>query len=155
MARVPHIHSPCPLRMSSAPQPGRDFCGQCQRKVNNLDLMTAGEREVFFSNCGETVCVAYTLRRPMRASIALGASLVAAAVLAGAPEVLPPAAGDTTMPESTSATAAEEEMELVIVTGGTVVRDELQWVDEADAAMPHKADLPEIAAVTWLPIPKS
>jgi hypothetical protein len=154
MSRVPVLNSPCPFRMSAAPRPGQDFCGQCQRQVHNLDLLSAQERETFFSTCGETVCVSYTLRRPMRASIALSASLVAAAALAGAPEVQAPVPETTAAPELTLLNDGDDELELVLITGGTVIRDELKWVDEADA-VPHKADLPEIAAVTWLPAPKS
>lgn len=141
MSRVPVITSPCPLRWASAPQPGMDFCGQCQRRVHNLDLMSAHERETFFADCSGEVCVSYSLRRPVRATLALGASLVAAATLAGAASVDAPA-------------DAEEELFEVTITGGTVTGEKVQWVDEAEAASPDKPDLPEIATATWLPTPK-
>jgi hypothetical protein len=47
-----------------------------------------------------------------------------------------------------------DEVEDVVITGGTVSSNKLQWVDEAEAALPDKPDLPEIAIATWLPTPK-
>lgn len=149
MARVPVITSPCPFRWKGAPQPGHDFCGHCQRQVHNLDLLSAGEREAFLSGCVGEVCVSFTVRRPVRNSLALGASLAAAAVLGGSsagaqsPDVV-------VMPDSPYC----EELEEVLV-GGIKAGPELQWVDEAEAALPDKADLPEISAGTWLPTPEA
>jgi hypothetical protein len=144
MSRVPVIASPCPLRWASAPQPGLDFCGQCQRRVHNLDFMSASERDTFFAGCAGEVCVSFTVRRPVRTSIAVGASLVAAAALAGSASAEPPA----------DSLVDEEELIEVMVTGGTVTSDKLQWVDEAEAAFPVKPELPEISTVSWLPTPK-
>jgi hypothetical protein len=76
MSRVPVITSPCPLRWNGAPEPGKDFCGHCQRRVHNLDLMSAGDREQFLSGCEGKVCVSYTVRRSARLPLALGVSLV-------------------------------------------------------------------------------
>jgi hypothetical protein len=41
-----------------------------------------------------------------------------------------------------------------VIVGGTEAGDRLQWVDETEAALPEKSDLPEIAAQDWLPTPK-
>jgi hypothetical protein len=147
MSRVPVITSPCPLRFGSAPQPGQDFCGHCQRQVHNLDLMPAQERETFLAGCSGKVCVSYTVRRPLRASLALGATLAAAALAGSAGAEAPPV---TVMPDSPY---CDDEFVEVFV-GGTQAGEELQWVDEAEAAMPDKPELPEIAAATWLPTPK-
>jgi hypothetical protein len=143
MSRVPVITSPCPLRWVSAPQPGMDFCGQCQRRVHNLDVMPAHERELFFAGCSGEVCVSYSVRRPVRAAMALGASLVAAAALAGSASADAPAED-----------ADNEELFEVMITGGTVSGEKVQWVDETEAAIPDKPDLPDIATATWLPTPK-
>jgi hypothetical protein len=147
MSRVPVITSPCPLRWNGAPEPGKDYCGHCQRRVHNLDLMSASEREQFLSGCEEKVCVSYTVKRAARLPQALGVSLVAAAALGGsahADEAL------VVMPDS----AYCDTMEDVILTGGTEAGQKLQWVDESEAKAPEKADLPEISAATWLPTPK-
>lgn len=142
MSRVPVITSPCPLRWASAPQPGMDFCGQCARRVHNLDGMSATERETFVAGCSGEVCVSYTVRRPMRA-IALGASLVAVAALAGSASA-----------DSPAGSIDEEDLVEVSITGGTVSGENVQWVDDAEALLPDKPDLPEIATVDWLPTPK-
>ncbi len=149
MSRVPVITSPCPFRWSSAPKPGQDFCGQCQRQVHNLDFMSASEREVFLAGCSGKVCVSYTLRRPVRAAIALGAGLAAAAALGGSASAGAPAVVVT--PDSPY---CDEELDTVTI-GGTEAGEKLQWVDEAEAARPDKADLPEITKATWLPTPKT
>lgn len=145
MARAPVITSPCPLRWSKAPQPGNDFCGQCQRRVHNLDGMSMSEREAFFSGCSGEVCVSYTVRRPLRAAIALGAGLAAAAALSGSASAEAPPA--EVMPDSPYCDLEE------VLMGGTGVGEQLQWVDETEVALPEKADLPEIPASTWLPTP--
>jgi hypothetical protein len=120
-----------------------DFCGQCRRRVHNLDLMSDGERESFFAACSGEVCVSYSVRRPMRSSVALGASLVAVAALAGSANAEAPAVS----------AESEDDLLEVMITGGTVTSDKLQWVDEAEAALPDKPALPEIATATWLPTP--
>jgi hypothetical protein len=124
-----------------------DFCGHCQRQVHNLDVMSAQERETFLAGCSGKVCVSYTVRRPLRASLALGATLAAAALAGSAGAEAPPV---TVMPDSPY---CDDEFVEVFV-GGTQAGEELQWVDEAEAAMPDKPELPEIAAATWLPTPK-
>src|SRR6185312_11342275 len=85
MARVPVITSPCPLRFASMPSVGRDFCGQCKRRVHNLDGMNDAQRAVFFANCSGEVCVAYTVRGPALLAAALGLGAAAAAALTSLP----------------------------------------------------------------------
>ena len=147
MARVPVITSPCPLRWQGAPQPGQDFCGQCQRRVHNLDLMSAAQREEFLAGCDGQVCVSYTVRRAARLPTAVGLGIAAAALGAGASADAPQWV--TVIPDSPAC-----DMQWIVV-GGTEAGDKLQWVDEAEAQLPDKPDLPEIAAQDWLPTPKT
>lgn len=147
MARVPVITSPCPLRMNGAPQPGRDFCGNCQRRVHNLDLMSLAEREEFLVGCEGKVCVSYTVRRAARLSTAIGIGIVAAAGLSASvnADEAPPV---VVMPGS----PACEDLEIVLV-GGTEAGSKLQWVDESEAKLADKPELPQIGAQDWLPTP--
>jgi hypothetical protein len=152
MSRVPLISSPCPFRWNSAPQPGQDFCGHCQRQVHNLDFMSQSEREAFLSGCSGKICVSYTVRRPVRTSIALGASLAAAAALSGSAGAQAPA--PVVMPDSPYCDDSEL-LEVQVTGGATAAGEKLQWVDEVEVAVPDKADLPEISTMTWLPTPKT
>jgi hypothetical protein len=137
------------LRWNGAPEPGQDFCGHCERRVHNLDLMSADEREAFLTGCSGKVCVSYTVRRPVRASLALGAGLAAAAALAGSASAESPEV--QVMPDSPYC----DDLELTeVAVGGTETGSKLQWIDEAEAAAADKADLPEITAGTWLPTPR-
>ena len=129
MARVPVITSPCPLRWKDAPQPGQDFCGQCQRRVHNLDLMSAAQREEFLAGCEGSVCVSYTVRRAARFSTAVGLGLAAAAGLSASAnaDTAPPV---VVMPDSPQCDLTE------VFVGGTEAGDKLQWVDESEAKLP-------------------
>ena len=93
----PKITHPCPFKASALPDAERNFCTHCERKVHNLDLMSADARREFLSNRSGKVCVAYTLPAP-RAKLGLRASVVMAAALfgsgadaqdAGLPEISP------------------------------------------------------------------
>jgi hypothetical protein len=42
-----------------------------------------------------------------------------------------------------------------ILAGGTEAGEKLQWVDDTEAKLPDKPDLPDIQASTWLPTPKT
>lgn len=148
MSRVPVITSPCPFRWSSAPTPGKDFCGQCHRQVHNLDYLSASEREKFFSACSGEVCVSYTVKRPVRATVALGA-LAAVAALGGSA-----AAQDQDVIVSPDSPYCPTDDFDEVFIGGTQAGERLQWVDEAELAKPDKPDLPEITAADWLPTPK-
>ena len=145
MARVPVITSPCPLRWAASPQPGMDFCGRCQRRVHNLDLMSVPEREEFLRGCSGNVCVSYTVKRAARIPVALGLGL---AVAAGSSSN---AADVVTTPDSPYCDLADYTIE----AGGTEAGEKLQWVDDAEAKLPEKSELPDIDASTWLPTPKT
>jgi hypothetical protein len=144
MARVPKITSPCPLRWATAPQPGMDFCGQCQRRVHNLDLMSDPEREAFLTGCSGDVCVSYTVKRT---AVALGLGLAA---VVGVPTNAADVAAPNVVVMQDSQYCSTEE----ILLGGTRAGAKLQWVDESEAARPDKQELPDIEASTWLPTPK-
>lgn len=144
MARVPVISSPCPIRWLEAPKPGADFCGQCQRRVHNLDLMSMAEREAFLQACTEEVCVSYTVKRPACLSLAVGFGLAALAVVP-----------ITNATDGVDAPPFETSVDNPFAMGGTQAGDKLQWVDESEARLPEKADLPDIEPGSWLPAPKT
>jgi hypothetical protein len=151
MARVPKITSPCPLRLAGTPQPGMDFCGHCQRRVHNLDLMSVSEKEEFLGGCAGNVCVSYTVKRtapiPVVLSLGLAAVVAGFSNAADAPTSPPPI---VTSPDSPYCDLAEHGEVLV---GGTEAGEKLQWVDEVEAKLPEKPELPDIDAATWLPSP--
>jgi len=144
MARVPIITSPCPLRWAGPPQPGMDFCGNCRRSVHNLDLMSIPERETFLMGCSGNVCVSYTVKRAARIPVALGIGLAVVAGSTNATDVV-------TSPDSPYCNLPDYE----IMVGGTEAGEKLQWVDDAEAKLPDKPELPDIGASTWLPTPKT
>ena len=43
----------------------------------------------------------------------------------------------------------------ILILGGTEAGEKLQWVDDAEAKLADKPDLPDIDASTWLPTPKT
>lgn len=152
MARVPKITSPCPLRWAGSPQPGMDFCAHCQRRVHNLDLLSAQAREDFLAACAGDVCVSYTVKRAARIPIALGLGLAAA--VAGASSSAADIANTVVnMPDSPYCNLPSDEGWVTV--GGTEAGAKLQWVDDAEAKQPDKPDLPDIEVSTWLPTPKS
>ncbi|HTE43091.1 MAG TPA: hypothetical protein VK629_19870, partial [Steroidobacteraceae bacterium] len=124
MAKIPVITSPCPLRFNSMPQSGKDFCGQCQRRVHNLDGMNDSQREAFFAACSGEVCVSFSVRKAP-ASRLTALSLAALGATAGI------AAAEVTVnnPPSPYCDPASHE---VVLMGGTNA-DALQWVDESAA----------------------
>jgi hypothetical protein len=144
MARVPVITSPCPLRWRGSPAPGTDFCGHCQRRVHNLDLMSTQERHAFLSGCSGNICVSYTVRRAVRIPLAMGLGL---AVLAGS-------ANAVDLPASLDNSYSNMADINDITVGGTEAGEKLQWIDASEASLPNKPDLPDIDAATWLPTPK-
>jgi hypothetical protein len=162
MARVPVITSPCPLRFASMPSVGRDFCGQCKRRVHNLDGMNDAQRAAFFANCSGEVCVAYTVRGPALLAAALGLGAAAAAALTS----LPASAQDSgAKPASTvpvvqtgptcdpKAKAQAIDSLQGVMMGGTSAA---QWLDQSDAAIVGAVDRPQIGEIEtadWLPMP--
>jgi hypothetical protein len=139
-----------------------DFCGQCQRRVHNLDLMSDPEREAFLTGCSGDVCVSYTVKRTVltgcsgdvcvsytvkRTAVAL--SLGLAAVVGVPTNAADVAAPNVVVMQDSQYCSTEE-----ILLGGTRAGAKLQWVDESEAARPDKQELPDIEASTWLPTPK-
>jgi len=156
MARVPVITSPCPLRWAGPPQPGMDFCGQCQRRVHNLDLMSESEREAFLGGCTEKVCVSYTVRRTARIPVALGLGLAVVGGATNAADVGTNAPAGTFPQVVVTADSPYCNLsDVQVLAGGTEAGEKLQWVDDTEAKLPDKPELPDIAASTWLPTPKT
>jgi hypothetical protein len=122
-----------------------DFCGHCQRRVHNLDLMSIPERETFLMGCSGNVCVSYTVKRAARIPIALSLGLAAVAGSTNAADVV-------VSPDGPYCGLPGYELAMV---GGTEAGEKLQWVDDAQARLPDKPDLPDIDASTWLPTPKT
>jgi hypothetical protein len=163
MSRVPVITSPCPLRWSSMPKPGQDFCGQCQRQVHNLDLMSAGQRNHFMQSCKGEVCISYTIRRPISLRNA-ALSLSLAAGMASGSAVAQDAA-DTKVIESKLVQSVEswkaaekeesKELDFVMVLGGTVLDPGTsRWVDESEIETDDLQELPQTTDLTWLKTPE-
>jgi len=150
MARVPVITSPCPLRWKSMPSAGVDFCGQCQRRVHNLDGMSDTQRQTFFANCSGDVCVAYTVRHPRALAGMLGiAAALGGGVTALAQDVVPTVVtGPTCDPD-----AKGRGLETIVVGGVKAARD-MSWIDEREAKLSDASPIAEIDAAEWLPAPQ-
>ncbi len=84
MARVPVVESPCPIAGKGLPAGSTEHCTLCDRSVHNLDRMNEGERRTFMSACSGKVCVAYTVRIPVRHR-GLGVAALAAVAIASLP----------------------------------------------------------------------
>jgi hypothetical protein len=147
-----------------------DFCGQCQRRVHNLDSMSEDERIAFLTACSGDVCVSYTVKRARTIPAALGIGVFALAASSGAfagNESSAPAmqneskfdwgkpTGAECPPAKANSVALSDEEFIEIEAGGVSAGDKLQWVDESELNKPDKADLPIIAASEWLPTPKN
>ena len=163
MSRVPVITSPCPLRWDSMPKLGQDFCGQCQRQVHNLDLMSAEQRNDFMQSCSGEVCVSYTVRRPLSLrNAALGFSLAAsmASGSAVAQNTTDVKVIETKLVQSveswkTAQLEESKEIDLVMVLGGTVLDPATsRWVDESEIELNDTQELPQTTEVQWLKTPE-
>lgn len=159
MAQFPVITSACPLRFASMPSEGRDFCGQCQRRVHNLDGMDEAQRKAFFASCAGEVCVAYTVKRPQRMTAVLraGAAAVALGVsgLALAADAVP--AADANAPAFEDVVTGPtcdpaSKLESVVLMGGTRAAS-VEWLDESELARAEAPQIGEIDASEWLPAP--
>jgi len=146
MARVPIIDSPCPLVNKPLPAGASDHCSHCDRTVHNLNRMNARERRDFMSACSGKVCVAYTVRIPIRYR-GLGAAALAAAALAGLPaaadtasEVVEPSDAMSPMPGTPQFPNCDTYYEDDLL-GGVSHADQAEWVDDGKDAPP---DLPTI-----------
>lgn len=132
MAWFPKIHSPCPYKANLASVMDSDFCNACERNVYDISAMSDGERRAFLSDCQEDVCVSYGTLGKLAAA-ALGSGMMAMAA--------PAAAQDTQGAPTTDATtqaAPEEEWDygLEIIVGGIRAKQDLQWEEHQDKALP-------------------
>jgi len=148
MARVPVIESPCPIAGKGVPAGATEHCTLCDRSVHNLDRMNPRERRLFMSSCGGKVCVAYTVRIPVRhrgfavASLAAAAALAAmpaAAADAESPGAEPPAGAMSPLPGSSTKLPNCDDFLEQIVVGGVSHGDQAEWTDDGKDAPP---DLP-------------
>jgi hypothetical protein len=151
MARVPVVESPCPIAGKGMPAGHSEHCSRCERSVHNLDRMNARERREFMASCSGKVCVAYTVRMPIRYRGLAAASLAAAAVVALPAAAGPPPNGATPPPVAGMSPVPGAQPHLpncndfyyedVIVVGGVSRGDQAQWADDGKNAPP---DLPSI-----------
>ncbi|HVH35068.1 MAG TPA: hypothetical protein VM847_13260 [Tahibacter sp.] len=150
MPSFPKSDSPCPLRWNAAPSAGRDFCSLCRRRVHNFDDLDETQRRALLAGCQDTICVAYTVRRPLRMAAAAGLGLAAALSAAAAEPTADrsPVAAASLLPSAPKPDCAgnddtrrddavEEPIEIFV--GGVRNPREAEW-DEA-------SDLPELPAL--------
>ncbi len=169
----PKIESPCPFRLSSLPQPGMDFCGHCERRVHNLDLMSQAQRESFLSACEGKVCVSYTVRRSIpktMAKIVVGLGLASSGLALAQEEnlILQDPQSVSQGPKCDDQNAAKAELDIAssedevepmwetIVVGGTNANGKsIRWIDEAELAnsQDDTNEMPKIGELDWLPTP--
>jgi hypothetical protein len=155
MARVPVITSPCPLRWKSMPSAGMDFCGQCQRRVHNLDAMSDGERESFFATCSGDVCVAYTVSRPRAMIGAIGLGVATAALATGAFAEEAQQSGYTTQVTGPTCDPKAKELDQTITVGGIKSARNAKLVEASEVAQPERPVIGEVNASDWLPSPNA
>jgi hypothetical protein len=141
------------------PSAGRDFCGQCKRRVHNLDGMSDAQRMAFFATCSGEVCVSYTVRRSGALAGMLGLG-VAAAALAGSASAASDTAdvqtASTVQPVITGPTCdpnAKNQALEMIVAGGTTRAESVQWADESEVAETARPLIGEVGTAEWLPTP--
>jgi hypothetical protein len=134
MARVPVVESPCPIVGKSLPAGATEHCKLCERSVHNLDRMSDRARREFMSSCSGKVCVAYTVKIPVRHRGLAAASLAAAAMA-----VLPAAAETpemSPMPGLADLPHCDEYYEEITV-GGVSHGDQAEWADDGKDAPPE------------------
>ena len=134
MARVPVVESPCPIVGKALPAGATEHCTLCERSVHNLNRMSDRERRGFMSSCSGKVCVAYTVKIPVRHRGLAAASLAAATMVA-----LPAFAGEpaiSPMPGLADLPHCDEYFEEIIV-GGVSHGDQAEWADDGKDAPPE------------------
>lgn len=137
MARVPVVDSPCPIANRPLPIGASDHCSQCDRSVHNLDRMNERERRDFMSACSGKVCVAYTVRIPIRHR-GLGAAALAAAAIAALPAAAEsPSDAMSPLPGAAVQFPNCDELSEVVITGGVQKGDQAEWVDDGKDAPPE------------------
>jgi hypothetical protein len=143
MALIPVVESPCPIAGKQLPAGATEHCSLCERSVHNLDRMSARERGAFMSACSGKVCVAYTVRIPVRQrGLALAtlaaAALVSLPVAAEGPDSMGPAeAGADTSPVDPSQLPHCDEFLDYVIVGGVSHGDQAEWTDDGKDAPPE------------------
>ena len=145
MARYPVIESPCPIAGKGIPAGASEHCTLCDRSVHNLDRMSDTERRDFLGACAGKVCVAYTVKLPVRRRGLVPAALAAAAIVslpaaAQGPEVdantVPPAGAMSPLPGNEPLPDCDLLSEIVM-TGGVSRADRAEWLDDGQDAPPE------------------
>src|SRR4051812_42305225 len=147
MARVPIVESPCPIAGKQLPAGASEHCSRCDRSVHNLDRMSAAERREFMGACSGKVCVAYTVRIPLRHRGLAAATLAAAALVAlpvaadtpDAPGAEPPAGAMSPLPGAAPHLPNCDDFYEDVIVGGVGHGDQAEWADDGKDAPP---DLP-------------
>jgi len=111
--------------------------------------MNERERREFLSACNGKVCVAYTVRIPIRHRVSGAAALVAVALVAlpaaadspPAESAEPPSEAMSPLPGAAGQFPNCDDLSEVLVTGGVLKGDQAEWVDDGKDAPP---DLPTI-----------
>ena len=145
MARVPVVESPCPVVGKGIPAGASEHCTHCDRTVHNLNRMSDRERREFMSSCSGKVCVAYTVRIPVRHRGVLATAALAAAALVSLPAMAegPDSLGPAE-PETGAMSPVGEGAELphcgemdFEIMGGVSQADQAEWVDDGKDAPPE------------------
>jgi hypothetical protein len=153
MARVPVIDSPCPITSKPLPAGATEHCTLCDRTVHNLDRMSEHQRRDFLRSCSGKVCVAYTVKLPIRPrgrlrglmAVSLAASAAALMVMpasAADPEAAgaaPPAGAMSPLPGAAPKLPNCDSFYEDIIVGGVSHGDQAEWADDGKDAPP---DLP-------------
>ncbi|HKU89706.1 MAG TPA: hypothetical protein VJP84_07920 [Steroidobacteraceae bacterium] len=142
MAKVPVIESPCPVVGKGLPAGATEHCTLCDRSVHNLDRMSAGQRREFMRSCSGKVCVAYTVKIPVRHRGLVAASIAAAALVSlpaaaedPAPQAEPPAGAMS--PATPDQYPHCDDYYEEILVGGVSHGDQAEWTDDGKDAPPE------------------
>ena len=126
------------------PAGASEHCTHCDRSVHNLNRMSARERTEFMSSCSGKVCVAYTVRIPVRQRGLAMATLAAAALVslpaaAEGPDSFGPAeaSGDDMSPADPSQLPHCDEFLDYVIVGGVSHGDQAEWTDDGKNAPPE------------------
>jgi len=146
MARVPVVESPCPIAGKGLPAGSTEHCTLCDRSVHNLNRMNERERREFMSACSGKVCVAYTVRIPIRHRT-MGVAALAAVAIASLPAAAdtpaensePPSDAMSPLPGSAPQYPNCDSYLEEVIVGGVSHGDQAEWADDGKNAPP---DLP-------------
>jgi len=99
--------------------------------------MDERERREFMRSCSGKVCVAYTVRLPVRHRGLAAASLTAAALMALPAAAEPPAGAMSPVPGAAPQYPHCDSLNEVVVTGGVSRGDQAEWTDDGKDAPPE------------------